>query len=215
MGMRGHLRHITPTELDRLQRNPENVKELVHGKAPAHLGAMLAVLQRTQKIALDARAAGILNDPLERERVRAQIFKELDGAGVNVGAGVDDGSAEDGLNLEKSWHVLHYLLTGKAEEAPPPLGNAILGGEEIGGDLGYGPARFLTPQQVREVALALAAISKGDLRERFDLKAMKAANIYPVRDKSELELAQGYFELLSRYYAEASAQGNAMLLWIV
>jgi hypothetical protein len=44
---------------------------------------------------------------------------------------------------------------------------------------------------------------------------MKAANIYPVRDKSELELAQGYFEQLSRYYAEASADGNAMLLWIV
>jgi hypothetical protein len=213
--MRGHLRQITPAELVGLQRNPERVKELVQGKTPNDLGAMLAVLQRTQKIALDARASGILNDPAERERVRAQIFKELDGAGVNVGAGVLDSSTEDGLNLEKSWHVLHYLLTGKAEEAPPPLGNAILGGEEIGGDLGYGPARLLTPQQVREVAVALAAISKGDLRERFDLKAMKAANIYPVRDKSELELAQGYFEQLSRYYAEASADGNAMLLWIV
>jgi Domain of unknown function (DUF1877) len=215
MGMRGHLRHITPTELDRLQRNPENVKELLHGKAPADLGAMLAVLQRTQKIALDARTAGLLDDPVERERVRAQVSKELDGAGVNVGAGVDDGPTEDGLNLEKSWHVLHYLLTGKVEGAPPPLGNAILGGQEIGGDLGYGPARFLTAQQVHEVAIALGAISKDDLTERFDLKAMIAANIFPVRDKSELRLAQDYFEQVSRYYAEAAADGNAMLLWLV
>jgi hypothetical protein len=67
------------------------------------------------------------------------------------------------LNLEKSWHVLHYLLTGKAEKAPPPVGNAILGGQDIGGDLGYGPARFLTPQQVREVRIALSAISKDGL----------------------------------------------------
>jgi len=215
MGMRGHLRQITPTELVGLQRNPESVKELVRGKAPEDLGAMLAVLQRTQKIALEARAAGVLNDPAERERVRARTFKELDNAGVNVAGGAEGSSTENGLNLEKSWHVLHYLLTGKAKEAPPPLGNAILGGQEIGGDLGYGPARFLTAQQVREVAIALGAISKDELRERFDLKAMIAANIYPVRDKSELRLAQDYFEELSRYYAEAAEGRNAMLLWLV
>jgi hypothetical protein len=76
-----------------------------------------------------------------------KTHKELAGVGVKVGAGVDHGPTEDGLNLEKSWHVLHYLLTGKAEKAPPPVGNAVLGGQDIGGDRGYGPARFLTPQQ--------------------------------------------------------------------
>ena len=215
MGMRGHLRQITAEELARLQRNPEEIEELVHGKARADSGKMMAVLQRTQKIALDARAAGILSDPAEQERVRALILKELAGAGINVGASVGAGPNGDGLNLEKSWHVLHYLLTGKVEEAPPPLGNAILGGQEIGDDLGYGPARFLTPQQVREVAAALASISKDDLAERFDLKAMKAARIYPVKNKSELELAQGYFEQVSSYYTDAAASGNAMLLWVV
>jgi Domain of unknown function (DUF1877) len=214
MGMSGHLRQVTPNALHRLRRNPESVEELVHGKGPADPGEMLAVLQRTQKIALDARA-GVINDPAEKERIRAQILKELAGVGVKVGAGVDGGPTEDGLSLEKSWHVLHYLLTGKAEEAPPPLGNAILGGQQIGEDLGYGPARFLTPQAVREVATALNAISKDDLRKRFDLKAMMAAKIYPVRDQSELRLAQDYFALVSRYYAEAAAAGNAMLLWVV
>ena len=82
-------------------------------------------------------------------------------------------------------------------------------------DLGYGPARFLTPQQVHEVATALEAISKDDLSARFDLKAMMAARIYPCKDDSELELAQDYFEQLLRYYADAAANGNAMLLWVV
>ena len=212
MGMRGHLRQLTPAELERLQRNPESVEPLVHGKVRADPGKMLAVLQRTQQIALDARAAGVRNDPGEKERVRVRILKELAGAGVNLG--VDDGPAEDGLNLEKSWHVLHYLLTGKTEEAPPPLGNAILGGEEIGKDLGYGSARFLTPQQVRDVAAALASVSKEDLVRRFDLKVMIAARIYPVKDASELELALQHFEQLSRYYAGVAASGNAMLLYI-
>jgi hypothetical protein len=215
MGMRGHLRQITPAELERLHRNPEGVQEIVRGKVQASPAKMLAILQRTQKIALDARAAGVLDDPAEKEKVRAQILKELGGAGVDVGAGIHGGPTEDGLNLEKSWHVLHYLLTGKVEDAPPPMGNAILGGTEIGEDLGYGPARFLTPPQVREVAAALAPISKDDLGERFNLKAMIAANIYPVRDESELELAERYFEDLSCYYSAAAASGNAMLLWVV
>ena len=215
MGMRGHVRQITPAELKHLQRNPESVNEIIRGKVRPDPAKMLAVLQRTQQIALDARAAGILDDPGEKERVRAEILKELAGAGINVGVSVDEGPSEDGLNLEKSWHVLHYLLTGKVEDAPPPLGNAILGGKEIGEDFGYGPARFLTPQQVHEVAAALVLISKDDLSARFDLKAMKAARIYPISDESELELAQGYFEQLSRYYAGAAASGNAMLLWVV
>ena len=77
MGMRGHLRQVTPNALDRLRRNPQSVEELVHGKGPADPGGMLAVLQRTQKIALDARAADVINNPAEKERIRAQIFKEL------------------------------------------------------------------------------------------------------------------------------------------
>jgi hypothetical protein len=215
MGMRGHLRQITLAELEQLQRDPQGTEAFVRGKAQPDYGKMLAVLQSTQKIALDARASGALTDPAERERIRALIFKELDGAGVDVGLGANESASEDGLNLEKSWHVLHYLLTGKAESVPPPLGNAILGGQEIGKDLGYGPARFLTPQQVREVATALASISRDDLSKRFDLKAMMRAKIYPVRDKSELELTQEYFEQLARYYANAAKSGNAMLLWIV
>jgi len=42
-----------------------------------------------------------------------------------------------------------------------------------------------------------------------------AARIYPVRDRSELRLAEDYFALASHCYAEAAAAGNAMLLWVV
>lgn len=211
MGMRGHVRQITPDELERLRQDPRAVRKLIYGKVRKNSDKAKAALERAQRIAMDARAAGILSDPAEQERVRNVILKELARAGIMV----QDGPNEEGLSLEKSWHVLHYLLTEKVEEAPPPLGNAILGGKEIGDDLGYGPARFLTPQQVREVAMALAAISKDELAVRFDLKAMIAANIYPVRDESELELARYYFNHLSRYYSDAAASGNAMLLYVI
>jgi len=56
---------------------------------------------------------------------------------------------------------------------------------------------------------------RADPRKRFNLKAMMAAKICSVRDHSEARLAQDYFAPLSRYYAEAAAAGNAMLLGVV
>src|SRR5208337_3054685 len=188
MGMRGHLRQITPAELQEFQRSPKTVKDAVRGKSRSNMAKMMATFERLKPVADRARAMNL--DPSEQEKVRAEILKELAAAGC----GFQDGPGENGLNLEKSWHVLHYLLTGKAEDAPPPLGNAILGGHGIGGELGYGPARFLASDEVREVAAALATISKDDLAARFDLDAMIAMHIYPVRDDSELEMAQHYFE---------------------
>jgi Domain of unknown function (DUF1877) len=211
MGMYGHLRQIAPAELEKLQLDSEAVEEFIHGKIRATAPNVKAALERVQKIALEARASGKASNPAEQEKLRAQVLKELEG----VGARLQDGPSEDGLRLEKSWHVLHYLLTGKTEEAPPPLGNAILGGQEIGEDRDYGRVRCLIPKQVREVAAALAKISKDDLVRRVDLRNMTAAKvIYPCRDQSEVELAQHYYEHMARYYADAAANGNAMLLYI-
>jgi hypothetical protein len=209
MGMRGHLRQITPAELSDIQRNPKDVKKLVQGKTRGNRLRLMTTMIRLQKVAAEARAMSL--SPEEQEKVRAGIVKELQAAGLNLEGGAD----QNGLNLEKSWHVLHYLLTGKPEDAPPPLGNAILGGKEIGPDLGYGPVRFLDPDEVREVASALSTITSEDLARRFDLQAMIAANIYPVRDESELQMAQEYFQHLARYYSEAVAAGNAMLLYVI
>ena len=92
------------------------------------------------------------------------------------------------------------------------LQNAILGGTEIGPDVGYGPARFLTPRQVREVNLALAQISADELARRYP-HALRAAG-YTDGSDDDLEAAQDLFERLAMYYKDAAAQGNAMLLYI-
>jgi len=211
MGMYGHLRQITPSELEQLRLDPGAVEEFIHGKMLADAPTIKAALERVQEIQLEAQASGSMSDPAEREKLRAQVLKELEG----VGAPYQDGPSEDGLRLEKSRHVLHYLLTGKTEEAPPPLGNAILGGEEIGEDRDYGRVRGLTPVQVREVATVLATISKDDLVQGAKLDSMTAAKVIDsCRDQSEVELARHYYEQMVRYYADAAANGNAMLLYI-
>lgn len=206
MGMIGHLRAITAEQLVSLQQEPDSIEDFLQGEAPPDTAKLMAALQRAQEIGLRA-----MGNPAEKEKARLEIIRELTAAGAKA---PKDGPNEDGLRLEKSWHSLHYLLTGSAQEVDSPLGSAILGGTEIGPDLGYGPARFLDPKRVQEVSSALNTISSDDLARRFDLNAMIAAKIYACADDEELELAQHYFEHVVKYYAEAAKRGDAMLLYI-
>lgn len=78
----------------------------------------------------------------------------------------EDSEIPDGsqLDIDKAWHLIHYLLTGEPCEGSEPLCNAVLGGAEIGEeDVGYGPARYLSSTEVNAVATALASISPEEL----------------------------------------------------
>ena len=96
---------------------------------------------------------------------------------------VDD--PERMFDLFNSWMAVHYLLTGEIafplqSKVPPPLVYVVMGGTPISTeDVGYGPPRYLTPEQVMEAAAALRDLDPEDLRGRFDLTAYNAAKGYP------------------------------------
>ncbi|MET8043668.1 DUF1877 family protein [Micromonospora sp. NPDC005215] len=85
---------------------------------------------------------------------------------------LDDEDAEmpdPELDLHKSWHALHYLLAGKAREVDDPAAAAVLGGDDIGEEGGYGPPRLLDVETVRVVAAALDMLW-WEVHERAELK---------------------------------------------
>jgi Domain of unknown function (DUF1877) len=96
-----------------------------------------------------------------------------------------------------------------------------LGGTEVGEDVGFGPARYLTPEEVKEVAAALRNVSKEDLVQRYVPSAFEEANIYPAAGiwEAESDLALEYllraFEKMLAFYEAVAAQGDAVLLFIV
>jgi len=122
------------------------------------------------------------------------------------------------MDLDKAWHGLHYLLTGDAECGEPPLSLAILDGTEIGPELDYGPARYLTADEVAAVAQALAALTPETLAQRFDPQDMQEKDIYPAiwdRDgDEELEYLQMFFPTLQQFYADAAARGEVVIHWL-
>ena len=133
----------------------------------------------------------------------------------------DDSDSEppNYIELDKAWHGIHYLLTGQADGGELPQALAVVGGEEFGPQVGYGPARFLTPPQVQSVAVALAKLSAESLASRFDPSDMEAKQIYPdviwVRDGQEaLDYVLDNYQQLKTFYSDAAERGDAVIQWL-
>jgi hypothetical protein len=82
-------------------------------------------------------------------------------------------------DLEKSWHGIHYLLTGTAWEGDPPLNFLLAGGHELDIETGIAPPRAYRPAETRAIGAALAQVDEGELRRRFAPAEMMRLEIYP------------------------------------
>jgi hypothetical protein len=95
-------------------------------------------------------------------------------------AAVREGTREE-VSLAHYWHGVQYLLAGRAKGVRGPLAWLTGGGEELG-RTPAGPVRYLTPDQVKQLAAALADVEPDDLGDDvYDEAAMDAAAVYPGR----------------------------------
>jgi len=119
---------------------------------------------------------------------------------------------DEGIYMGKTWHLLHYLITGTEEGEEFPLAYAVMVGHPVEG-LG-GEFCWLTPEELKDVARALDNLSKEDLRKRSNKDSMSKADIYKYPKgltKKQLEEVMVYFNKLKEYYKDAAKKGNAML----
>jgi hypothetical protein len=128
------------------------------------------------------------------------------------------GEPEGHLDIDKAWQGIHFLLTGDAWEGPAPWALAVMGGTEIGEDAGYGPARYLRPDQVREVADALTSLPREEIAQRYAPAEMEEAGVYPeiwVRDGDQaLGYLLEYYDLLVEFYQQAASKRCAVLQYL-
>jgi len=122
------------------------------------------------------------------------------------------------LSLDKAWHGVHYVLCGEVEPGEPVASRAVLGGAEIGEDFsGYGPARCFPAAQTAEIAGALAGPEvEREATERFDPQRMTELQIYPFGwDEDDRDWVMGAFRELRSFYADAAAEGLAIVTCLV
>ena len=129
-----------------------------------------------------------------------------------------DSDDPDALDLDKAWHGVHWLLTGSVDLTDDLAAQALLGGEPVGEEVGYGPVRLLDPGRVAALDRLLEGTDVETLRSRVDPAEMDRAGVYPgVWDEPDIFdsfLAPALAELRT-FYARASAAGQAVIQAVV
>ena len=128
---------------------------------------------------------------------------------------------DDELDVDKTWHGLHFLFTGTAWEGESPLDFIVTGGVELGNeDVGYGPARAFMSGEVAEIGRALERLTRDDLERRFDPARMMALEIYPEiwdrdpEDDDTLGYLLEYFDLLKDFVLRGARLRRGMVVYI-
>jgi hypothetical protein len=231
MSMMAGFRQVTPALLERLRGESALVAEVIRGHAGAELSALTDVEAFVSSMPDELKATIEAMTPEMRAAWTARVEetlaclpalrREFAAAAPASGGAKNDQAGPEGLgpelDIEKAWHGVHWLLCGIPLEAPPPLGDAVLGGEEVGEDVGYGPARVLDPARVAAVATALRAMSADELAGRFDAVRLDADGVYPAgwSEHGRREWLREEYSRLRTFYLEAAGEGSAVLLWLL
>jgi hypothetical protein len=144
------------------------------------------------------------------------VFENLSGSDTNF-AGSGGTATASSVSLEKSWHGLHYLLTGEVWEGTGPLGFLLGGGELLGDDEESG-VRWFTPDETAKINAALKNITDDVLWSRFDAEVMESQEIYPgIWDEDESDLKEeylSYFNELKKVVQSAASAGQGLMVSI-
>lgn len=136
----------------------------------------------------------------------------------------DEETDEENANLtdiDKAWDGIIFLLTGQGlANADHPLLSVLFSGQVIDEDqdLGYGPAHYLTPEQVVDLNNRISKITVEDLKKNYDPKRMEELEVYPSIWEDEgddaFDYLSEYFEVVQEVYGEAAKNGEAIITFV-
>jgi hypothetical protein len=218
MSMICYVLGLSPVQIGALRADPSLASDLARMKQhEAHDAALAAILSRMpseQREAAQAQRRAFEETPMQKdaEARRSAARTRLDPIGP----------FEQPLNLEKSWHMLHYLFTGDVLPAQSP-GDALLTGQDLGDDVGYGPARLQNEKVTQDFARFLQTLDEAVLQEAVNYREMSRAGVYatpggPGSDAEyEAELraeVASYFPRLRNYLVKITEKQGGLLIWV-
>lgn len=130
------------------------------------------------------------------------------------GAGAQTSAKGADISIDKAWHGVHYLLCGKAVPGADLASQVVMGGTDVGEDLGYGPARYFTPDQVAAIARELSRPNlEAEMDARYDPNQMMQLGIYPAQfdNTDDRDWLMDAFRKLRQFFLDASAGGLAVV----
>lgn len=238
MSMCMYLRRVSDADATRYRRDPEAVMAATMGTAfggsslPEDIESVFTMGGLDEAF---GRSRGIvgwfktwfikraLKNSMRKQLEQLRKVKEAIAMPPGQVRRADIPSPDAMVDLHKSWQVIHYVLTGTPDSGPAPLNLLLVGGEEVGEDLGYGPARLIDARTMRDFSKALADFDLDGALERLDVARMAASGVYCV-DEDDDEVDDQFFELqddlrhylpaLKDFADRAAAERQGALVWL-
>jgi hypothetical protein len=183
---------------------------------PPELRERLAQSLKNLGLDPDALARGEGGDDLAKlmaQRMQALGLK-LPGQQPPASGGNAQASGKGAnISIDKAWHGVHYLLCGRPEPGSDLISQAVMGGTDVGDDLGYGPARYFDAPTVAAIAHELTQPNlEAQMAARWDPDQMTALGIYPaVFEPDDEKWLMDAFRDLRKFYVDAAAGNLAVV----
>lgn len=125
---------------------------------------------------------------------------------------------ENHIDIEKSWDVLKYILTGSSRITGNILDNIVpMSFKNIVNDedMGMGPAVYIEPEIVKEMFQKLDNITEEEFKSRIDVDKMSKESILSGWDfKDIFDYSYSYFKILKEFFKKSAENGNYIVTWL-
>ncbi len=188
MSMLFDLRQVTKEEMESLLRDPSDISFFLYGSGP------------------DEPAQGFLRK-LFGKKTQSRPKREWQAPASDMQ-----------MELDKNWHILHYLFCRDPWGGPLPAATLLCGGVELGDvDVGYGPARLLNLGEVQSFSSYLHSLEKDRYASGITQEELEENEIYVYSDEWAEEFAHNlwaYVEELKMFFKNASSRGHGVVLYL-
>ena len=230
MGMEASFARVTSTELQKFLKKPElaydNLLPDMCVILPTGLGNIEGIEEGVER--QFAELARQLQDSpgkfpgLDIAKIKAETKKASERMLGQLKKQKTGTQSTKFFSLQKDWHVLHYVLNGTGDAGDKPLEKCILGGRELpppaDNPVDYGPLRYLTIQEVKEIVEALKRVNPQSLIEKLNRKDAESKRVYlahTMDDPADWSYLPDLFTEFRKFYQETATARNAMMLKIV
>ena len=206
MSMLLSIVRLSPTQIEAIRRDPDCVGDLLDLPDPPNSpeeskpGFLLRILSRI----FLARRSGTPPRKPSRPRVLATVSESAI------------------YDVDKYWHILHFLFTGTAWEGTQPKAFLASGGSPVGRDNGYGPPRLFAPEELQAISSFLETLTFEEFSRGYTPTSVKNADLYYWQEvgstqeeiAAELETLWTVVGEIRGFLANAAKQGDGILVEI-
>ena len=160
---------------------------------------------------MEALLLTIHPDDLEQLIIRATTIDDVKSSS----------SVQTKLALGKTWHALHFLLTGQDNAGKPPLAysisaqHAVFQHPPFHDEAQQSPVRYNPVVLVSEIEHQLSRLTTDDFRKRYKADEIRASKVYPhywgEHADSEVEELTLAFTQLQDFYQYAQKNNLAVI----